>query len=106
MCETLHDDSISPLMVTVVATSVEEGSLKDGVLLETVAGTKISEETMRIIFLGLLKLARLGLRQPNLKAEVGVVILCCHGNQNALDLTGFQRRLTTAKVSIIIELIN
>ncbi len=76
-------------MVTVVATSVEEGSLKDGVLFETVAGTKISEESVRIIFLGLLKLAGLGLRQPNLKAEVGVTVPCCHGNQNALDLTGF-----------------
>lgn len=54
-------------MVTV---SLEDGSLPEGLLLESVCTDKISEETARVIYSGLRCLVGGALRQQKLKPEV------------------------------------
>ena len=65
-----------------VIQSIEDGSLQEGHLLESVSGGKVSEEATRTIFAGLQHLALLALRQPNLKAEVLVVASACFEQLN------------------------
>ena len=56
--------------LVVVVTSVEEGTLKEGLLLESVTSTKVSEEMARVLFTGLRFIVTTAVRQPNLKPEV------------------------------------
>ena len=64
------------LLIAVVASSIEDGSLAEGLLLESVCSSKIPEESVRVIFAGLTYIARTALRQPNLKPEVYCTYTC------------------------------
>lgn len=53
-----------------VTASLEDGSLLEGLLLESVCSDKVSEEMARVLYSGLRSLVGAALRQQKLKPEV------------------------------------
>ncbi len=51
-------------------TSIEEGTLKEGLLLDSVTTNKLSDEAARVLFAGLHYILSTAIRQPLLKPEV------------------------------------